>query len=183
MLPSINSYDWLGNGIYFWENSFSRAQEWAESYCERDHKKHPDKEKKKPAVIGAVIALGHCLNLTDYGSASILKNAYDILSYELFLQGKDLPINKNVGENSDLLLRELDCAVIQRIHQYNKELQKKSYDSVRVSDGKLTETKKADYFSTLCRIDCAAFYKKAYSSRKYGTLPSELTGSGNHKNI
>ncbi len=57
LLPSINSYDWLGNGIYFWENSFLRAQEWAISYCERDYKKHPDKEKKKPAVIGAVISL------------------------------------------------------------------------------------------------------------------------------
>ncbi|MCM1211582.1 MAG: hypothetical protein NC318_08255 [Blautia sp.] len=131
LLPSINSYDWLGNGIYFWENNFSRAQEWAESYCERDHKKHPDKEKKKPAVIGAVIALGYCLNLTDYGSASILKNGYDILSYELSLHGKRLPVNKNVGKNSDLLLRELDCAVIQRIHRYNEEMQRRSYDSVR----------------------------------------------------
>lgn len=51
LLPSLNSYDWLGNGIYFWENSFSRAQEWAITYCERNHKKYPDKEKKKPAVM------------------------------------------------------------------------------------------------------------------------------------
>lgn len=131
LLPSHNEYDWLGNGIYFWENSLSRAQEWAEAYCERHHTKHPDEEKKKPAVIGAVISLGHCLNLTDYGSASILKTGYDILSYELSLQGKELPVNKNVGKNRDFLLRELDCAVIQRIHQYNHEMQNKSYDSVR----------------------------------------------------
>lgn len=25
---SHNSYDWLGNGIYFWENSLDRAGEW-----------------------------------------------------------------------------------------------------------------------------------------------------------
>jgi len=28
LLPSNNSYDWLGNGIYFWEDSVDRAQQW-----------------------------------------------------------------------------------------------------------------------------------------------------------
>lgn len=129
LLPSHNSYDWLGNGIYFWENSLSRAEEWAISYCERYNKKNPEKQKKEPAVIGAVISLGYCLNLTDYGSSEILKNGYEILSYELSLIGQELPINKH--SNGDILLRELDCAVIERIHQYNKELGKRTYDSVR----------------------------------------------------
>lgn len=26
---SNNEYDWLGNGIYFWENDAQRALEWA----------------------------------------------------------------------------------------------------------------------------------------------------------
>ena len=131
LLPSLNSYDWLGNGIYFWENSLSRAKEWAISYCERHNKKYPNKEKKTPAVIGAVISLGHCLNLTDYGSSEILKSGYEILSYELAIIGQEMPINKDIKGSRDLLLRELDCAVIERIHQYNKELGKRSYDSVR----------------------------------------------------
>lgn len=92
-------------------------------------KKNPEKQKKEPAVIGAVISLGYCLNLTDYGSSEILKNGYEILSYELSLIGQELPINKH--SNGDILLRELDCAVIERIHQYNKELGKRTYDSVR----------------------------------------------------
>ena len=131
LLPSNNSYDWLGNGIYFWENSLSRAEEWAKSYCNRYNQKHPDSEPKIPAVIGAVISLGHCLDLTDYKSSDVLKHGYNILEYELLLNKKEMPINKNVGKNNDLLLRELDCAVIQRIHQLNKELGKRSYDSVR----------------------------------------------------
>lgn len=131
LLPSCNSYDWLGNGIYFWENSLARAQEWAYSSCTRYNKTNPDKPQKKPAVIGAVVKLGNCLDLTDYGSSQILKNGYDILSYELSLLGKKLPINKNITGNNDLLLRELDCAVIERIHQYNKETKNRSYDSVR----------------------------------------------------
>ncbi len=131
LLTSHNSYDWLGNGIYFWENSLDRAEEWAIAYCERYNRKHPDSEPKQPAVIGAVISLGHCLDLTDYGSSHILKTGYEILKYELSLLGKPLPINRNVLGNKDLLLRELDCAVIERIHQYNREKKERAYDSVR----------------------------------------------------
>ena len=39
---SNNDYDWLGNGIYFWENSPSRALEFAETLS-----KQPNKKKKK----------------------------------------------------------------------------------------------------------------------------------------
>lgn len=131
LLPSNNSYDWLGNGIYLWENSLARAEEWAITYCDRYNKKNPDMAPKRPAVIGTVLNLGHCLDLTDYGSSKILKTGYEILDYELSLLGKTLPINKNVKGNNDLLLRELDCAVIQRIHQLNRELGRRSYDSVR----------------------------------------------------
>ena len=59
---SMNAYDWLGNGIYFWENSYERAMEWA-----------INRYGKEAKVVGAVMSLGHCLNLTDYRSAKILK--------------------------------------------------------------------------------------------------------------
>lgn len=128
---SNNSYDWLGNGVYFWENSIERAKEWAISHCERYNKNHPYEKPKNPAVIGAVISLGHCLDLTDYGSSRILKTGYKILKVEFSNIGKPMPKNLDVKDNSDLLLRYLDCAVIERIHQYNKEFGKRAYDSVR----------------------------------------------------
>lgn len=31
MRISNNTYDWLGNGMYFWEQNYLRAYEWAES--------------------------------------------------------------------------------------------------------------------------------------------------------
>ena len=131
LLPSNNTYDWLGNGIYFWEDSVDRAQQWAVSACKRYNKKNPNAPAKEPAVIGAVISLGNCLNLTDYKSSDILKNGFEILKYELEINGKEMPVNRDVEGNTDLLYRDLDCAVIQRIHQYNKEQGKKEFDSVR----------------------------------------------------
>ena len=63
---SENVYDWLGHGAYFWENSPQRALAWAEFL-----KKHPparDRKIREPFVIGAVIDLGNCLDLTDAAS-------------------------------------------------------------------------------------------------------------------
>ncbi|MDE6621296.1 MAG: hypothetical protein K2K74_12585 [Lachnospiraceae bacterium] len=49
-------------------------------------------------------------------------------------------------------------------------------DKPILSDGKLTETIKADYFSTLPRIDRVVFYEKAHFNRGYGTFLSKPAG-------
>lgn len=131
LMSSNNTYDWLGNGVYFWENSLARAQEWAESHCKRYNARHPEEVPLKPAVIGAVIDIGYCLNFTDYGSSKILKRGYDILKYEFEVLNKELPKNRDAKNNTDKLFRDLDCAVIQRIHKYNKDQKLREYDSVR----------------------------------------------------
>ena len=58
--PSGNAHDWLGHGIYFWEASPSRALQWAQQNVAT-----PSDPTRKPAVIGAIIDLGKCLNLID----------------------------------------------------------------------------------------------------------------------
>lgn len=118
---SNNKYDWLGGGIYFWENSFSRADEWA-----RNNPKF-----KNPVVIGAVIDLGLCLNLTDYGSSDILKKGYEILFRKCAITNTELPQNRMRNKAGDVLLRNLDCAVIQQIHEFRKDMELPPYDSVR----------------------------------------------------
>ena len=68
---SNNTYDWLGHGIYFWENSPSRAVEFAKFL-----KNNPQRARtpiKTPSVIGAVIDLGYCLDFTDYSNLQLLK--------------------------------------------------------------------------------------------------------------
>lgn len=121
---SKNNYDWLGHGIYFWENNPKRAYEWALELKKRNL-------VNEPAVIGAIIDLGYCLNLLESDSLLILKNGYEILRLSHQNANSPLPQNKNVGASTDLLLRELDCAVIQTIHAFNKVNDEKPYDSVR----------------------------------------------------
>src|SRR4051812_1989288 len=74
---SANSYDWLGNGIYFWENSPIRALDFAEDLKRNSNRRI--QKIKTPAVIGAIIDLKHCLDLTEFENLKILKSGYDIL--------------------------------------------------------------------------------------------------------
>lgn len=116
---STNDYDWLGNGIYFWENSYERALEWAQRF----------KKGRDPSVIGAVIDLGLCLNLSDYGCTRALINSYHLLCNECNLTNTPYP--QNSGKNEDKPFRCLDCAVIERLHRFNEEIGFPPYDSVR----------------------------------------------------
>lgn len=124
--PSTNPYDWLGHGIYFWEHNYERALQWAEEQCKR-------KGRDDPAVIGAVISLGHCLNLTDSAFSAQVAHAYEYLCIQCESEGIPLPTNHG---GNDLLLRELDCAVIQQLHIYNEMMERSDpnyriFDSVR----------------------------------------------------
>lgn len=107
LTPSNNNYDWLGNGIYFWEQNYDRALQWAKEQAERGR-------VSEPAVVGAVIDLGYCLNLTDSHYTGLLKNEYRLMKQEFQQLGLDMP--KNTGRTEDLLLRKLDCAVIEHLH-------------------------------------------------------------------
>lgn len=121
---SSNSYDWLGHGIYFWDNSPSRALTWAVELSKRKNS-----NIKKPAVIGAIIDLDYCLDLLDYKNLNLVKKGYNILQTSLKRTNTNLPENK--GTSQDLLQRELDCAVIETLHQSIKLAGHKEFDSSR----------------------------------------------------
>jgi len=109
LLPSENSYDWLGHGIYFWENNPQRALDYANLI-----KNNPERNKKRinePFVIGAIIDLGRCLNLMETKSIEILKQGYNSLVESCRIA--QFPPPQNHG-----LLKHLDCAVINTIHKF-----------------------------------------------------------------
>ena len=126
LVASKNDYDWLGNGVYFWENNEERALEWAAELSKRK-----GSSIKKPAVIGAIIDLGYCFDLTDSAYLKELKKAYDTAFEISQLSGNQLPVNESLGKSTDLLLRKLDCFVIEMMHKINKQANKRAYDSVR----------------------------------------------------
>jgi hypothetical protein len=126
LIPSTNDYDWLGNGIYFWENNEARALQWATELSKRK-----GSSIKKPAVVGAIIDLGYCFDLTDSTYLQELKDAYDIFVEICHRAGKTLPKNTDIGTSTDKLIRKLDCSVIQTVHLINQDANKRAYDSVK----------------------------------------------------
>lgn len=109
---SEKPYDWLGHGIYFWENNYARAFQWAK---DKEHRG----EIKKAAVVGAVFTLDNCLDLLDSSSINLLSSYYELLKIELESTGKILPKNSDIDKDphKDKLKRELDCAVIEFMHK------------------------------------------------------------------
>lgn len=132
MQPSKNKYDWLGEGVYFWENDPVRALEFA-------------RDTNDPFVVGAVLDLGYCLDLTCREGLNSLKMAWTKLVLPSITEGttitdataineSDLPIKNKAakkGENGELMLRFLDCHVITALHQFNAAHGIPDYDSIR----------------------------------------------------
>src|SRR5258706_1139243 len=123
-----NTWDWLGHGAYFWEHSPSRALEYAQAARSRK-----DSKIKKPAVIGAVLELGHCLDLLDYKNLSLLKLGYDVLKSGLKASAFKLLKNKPIAQcdPNELLMRDLDCAVVETVHDINRKGSQRPFDSVK----------------------------------------------------
>jgi len=97
---SDNDYDWLGTGIYFWEHGPARALEWAEFMATR-------KKVRTPAVVGALIQLGHCFDLLDVKLTDDLRRLYPEFVHVLAASGRPLPSNDSARK-----LHRLDCAFL-----------------------------------------------------------------------
>ncbi len=123
--PSNNRYDWLGPGIYFWENNPQRGLDFAHEASRRKG------SIKDPFVIGAVIDLGACLDLTTAAGIEFVKIAYQNLQDDLTKSGTRLPKN-----TADKIRRNLDCAVIIRVH---KILASAKYEPIQTVKGVFTE--------------------------------------------
>jgi len=127
MKASHNNYDWLGSGMYFWQNNYHRAISFA---------KNPQGKKKIkfPAVLGAVFSLGNCLDLTDQYYIEHVKESYIFLTETLKKTNTALPKNRPAPGSpnpQDKVLRELDCNVIETLHQRMEKIRAIPFDTVR----------------------------------------------------
>jgi hypothetical protein len=127
MKVSNNPWDWLGDGMYFWQNNYQRALHYAQH--------PPGKLKiKHPAVLGAVFSLGNCLDLTDKKSLDIVDDIYKIYADTMAAGGRQMPENSNPSSDPysfDRAIRRLDCAVIRQVHEIFHLTDQQPFDSVR----------------------------------------------------
>jgi hypothetical protein len=123
---SDQKHDWLGAGTYFWDSDPKRALEWAEE-------KKKANRCKDPYVVGAIIDLGKCLDLTQRANLDLLERAHQGFEAAQKMAGLPMPQNRdsqNVSSKNKVI-RTLDCAVLNYFHTLNKQAGLPPYDTVR----------------------------------------------------
>jgi hypothetical protein len=120
---SRNKYDWLGHGVYFWENDPQRALEWATKNPKID----------EPFVIGSVIDLGLCLDLVEIEYLELVRRAHKEYCTAVDIAGYENTPKNEVGfkGDRDFVRRNLDCAVINFLHDLRDAEGEPVFDSVR----------------------------------------------------
>ncbi len=116
--PSQNDYDWLGHGIYFWEANPGRAFTFAQESIKRK------RQSAEPAVVGAVLNMGLCLDTTTQKGLEALKMAYSAIAGIVSQFGEDLPTNSRY-------LKKLDCLVFNTLHDMRASEEEPPIDTVR----------------------------------------------------
>src|SRR5690242_16580824 len=131
---SRKPYDWLGHGMYFWENNYERALQWAKDKKQRG-------AIKIPAVIGATLNLGYCCDFLDSKYIKLLSPYYELMTLAYKQSNKVLPRNRDLGNDNqkDKILRELDCSVIEFMHneilkQVRSDIQNKGFSEYKIFD-------------------------------------------------
>jgi len=106
---SSNKYDWLGEGVYFWEHGPQRAYEWA-----IEQTRIGGAKVRNPSVLAAEINLGVCLDLLDTANTRLLGLWYASFCRSMRQNGIQIPRNRDAAgsRRGDKLLRFRDCAVI-----------------------------------------------------------------------
>ena len=114
---SQNAYDWLGEGVYFFESDPQRAAIFGEA-MQRDARLSRGRIIN-PVLIGAVIELSHCLDLTTVEGRALLSTAERTL---------DQSARHNAGSG-----RFRDCAAINALHQLFRDLGEVPFTTVRAA--------------------------------------------------
>jgi hypothetical protein len=88
-LISRNDYDWLGDGVYFFQDAPHRALEWAAEH------------HGEGVTIGSVIRLEGCMDLLDIRWFRTLNEIYDSFLRQMKRAGALLPIQSSRAHRLD----------------------------------------------------------------------------------
>lgn len=130
--PSENRYDWLGPGVYFYEADCQRARQFAQASHDHPGRSYTAKPIGTPAVVGAVLRVASCLDMTTQDGLRHYRSAYETLKAGHELAKKPLPKNLPAGDfDADVILHHLDEAVIRIIHSMRKKQGLETFQLVR----------------------------------------------------
>ncbi|WP_379992932.1 hypothetical protein [Dyadobacter subterraneus] len=92
----------------------------------------PGKTKStKPSVLGAVIDLQSCLDFLDTDYLRLVQYSYQSLELIASKFELELPVNRSGKGTKDLVLRNLDCAVIEHLHSIQQASKFRPFGSAR----------------------------------------------------
>jgi hypothetical protein len=129
---SRNRYDWLGPGVYFFESDMHRAKRFAEASRDNPEKMYTARPIVEAAVVGAVLSVHHCLDMTTQEGLLEFSQAYPLMIRSMTAGNVELPVNQPTGpDDTDVLLRQLDNAVFKFIHDVRLDHGAADYQAVR----------------------------------------------------
>jgi hypothetical protein len=103
-------WDWLGDGVYFFQDAPMRAWEWA-------RERYPS----EPAVIEASIWLGNCMDLLDVPWMRVIAEAYELYQAQRAAAGQP-PLSQDPMTGNHRLDRRVFNYVVTLLSQQGQEI-------------------------------------------------------------
>lgn len=133
--PSENPYDWLGDGIYFYESDRDRAMQYASYSAEHCELHLTAKAIGTPAVVGAVLDVSRWLDITTQPGIQHFKAALKTLETGLAQKNAALPENRPAFDgDQENLHRALDRAIFQTVHSMREKSQQNALAAGNTQD-------------------------------------------------
>lgn len=126
---SSNAYDWLGDGLYFFEGDHNRALKLAMFAHENPQHLLTRIPIATPAVVGAILDVDRWLDLTTQEGIANFTHAAQTVVNGSFDAGTPVPKNKPAFDgDKDLLHRAFDKAACDMVHTFRKMLHERALD-------------------------------------------------------
>lgn len=101
-LSSHNEYDWLGDGVYFFQDAPKRARSWGQKFF-----------GESCAVIGAEISTEDCMDLLDVEWSNFLADVYDVYLEKHKAENLPLPLQSSGAHRLDREVLNFACSALQ----------------------------------------------------------------------
>jgi len=102
---SRNNYDWLGEGVYFFQDAPVRARKWVE-------------KRNEPTVIGVAINLDGCMDFLDVSWYDTLSKVYKEYKAVCQKKGVELPEQSGWNHKRDKIVLDLTVKALET-HNYH----------------------------------------------------------------